>query len=295
MKYVVLSNRTEPIIRAKYFSELRLFLSILEYDYPFFTSWLDKVFLELNSPKRKIILCLSNDDIHIYGVAILKDTQDEKKICTIRVERAYQNLGIGTVLVKMAQEILNCEKPLITVSEKLICDFLPFLRKFDFKLVSKVKSLYLEGHYEYFFNKEYSHTNILLSIKPQYANAIFSGDKSVEFRKKIANSTVERVFVYSSFPCKVIIGFFDIARVIKNSPKELWVNFGYKGCITKEAFDRYFSNADTGYAIVISNVYKYSIPLDPNEYFENFRAPQNFSYIDNVQILNKLLTRKLLK
>ena len=109
MKYVVLSNRTEPIIRAKYFSELRLFLSILEYDYPFFTSWLDKVFLELNSPKRKIILCLSNDDIHIYGVAILKDTQDEKKICTIRVERAYQNLGIGTVLVKMAQEILNCE------------------------------------------------------------------------------------------------------------------------------------------------------------------------------------------
>ena len=81
MKYVVLSNRTEPIIRAKYFSELRLFLSILEYDYPFFTSWLDKVFLELNSPKRKIILCLSNDDIHIYGVAILKDTQDEKKIC----------------------------------------------------------------------------------------------------------------------------------------------------------------------------------------------------------------------
>ena len=76
----------------------------------------------------------------------------------------------------MAQEILNCEKPLITVSEKLICDFLPFLRKFDFKLVSKVKSLYLEGHYEYFFNKEYSHTNILLSIKPQYANAIFSGD-----------------------------------------------------------------------------------------------------------------------
>lgn len=294
MKYIVLSNTTEFLKRARFFSSLRLFLSVLEFDYPFFTNWLDKVFVELNTPNRKIILCVSDDEVHIYGVAILKDSVDEKKICTIRVERVYQRLGIGTRFVRMAQDILDCEKPLITVSEKMISDFRPFLKKFDFELCSKVKSLYLNGQYEYFFNKEYLHKNILLSIKPKYADAIFSGDKKIEFRKKIASSSVGRVFVYSSFPCKRIIGYFDIERILYCPPIVLWNKYKNIGCISYDEFFGYFTGVSFGYGILISNFYKYKNGFELYEILENNKAPQNFIYVDNVQILKKLLDREIL-
>ena len=46
---------------------------------------------------------------------------------------------------------------------------------------------------------------ILMSIKPEYANKIFSGIKRYEFRKRIPKQPYERVYVYSSSPVKKII------------------------------------------------------------------------------------------
>ena len=295
MKYLILEKRVDSIKKASFFSKLRLFLSVLEFDYPFFTNWLDKVFVELNTSRRKIILCTSDDEMHIFGVAILKDAIDEKKICTIRVERAYQRLGIGSELVRMSILLLHSDKPLITVSEKLIHDFRPFLKKFGFKEMSKVKSLYVVGQYEYFFNKEFEHKNILISIKPKYANAIFSGDKTIEFRRKIACSSVDRIFVYSSFPCKQIIGYFDVEQVVKDTPCNLWKSFGEKGYISYEDFISYFANVSIGYGILIRNFFKYKQGFSLDDIFENTKPPQNYIYIDNVRILRKLLDEKILK
>jgi len=54
--------------------------------------------------------------------------------------------------------------------------------------------------------------NAILSIKPQYANAILKKEKTVEFRKKVFKNEVDRVYIYSSSPVKRIVGYFTIDK-----------------------------------------------------------------------------------
>ena len=68
---------------------LRLFkniLSDLEFEYPFFLKWLYKVFEEIQISENRIILidCNSSNSFDIRGIAILKNTFEERKICTLR-------------------------------------------------------------------------------------------------------------------------------------------------------------------------------------------------------------------
>lgn len=120
--------------------------------------------------------------------------------------------------------------------------------------------------------------DILLSIKPRYVEKIFSGIKKYEYRKKIPIVPFKRVYVYSSSPVKKIVGYFDVDYVIKDSPSNLWdKTYKYAG-IESDLFQKYFWYKDIGYAIHISNVVKYDVPLDPHSIFGGFSAPQSFMY-----------------
>jgi len=123
-------------------------------------------------------------------------------------------------------------------------------------------------------------TNVILSIKPKYAQAIVSGIKKVEFRKKIFKRPVDKVYIYSSSPSKKLIGFFTFIEVVENSPEELWKGFQHVGGIDKEDFFEYFKDSEKGFAIVIDSVEKFKKGIDPIDFFENFCAPQSYIYID---------------
>jgi len=67
--------------------------------------------------------------------------------------------------------------------------------------------------------------DIILSIKPIYADAIFRGDKFYEFRRKIWNLNNfnvknDKIFVYSTAPVSKIIGEFNIL-----SANEIDINY----------------------------------------------------------------------
>ncbi len=123
-------------------------------------------------------------------------------------------------------------------------------------------------------------TNVILSIKPKYAQAIISGTKKVEFRKKIFKRPVDKVYIYSSSPSKKLIGFFTFIEVVEDNPAELWNKFQKVGGIDKADFFEYFKDSEKGYAIVVDTVEKFKKGIDPIDFFENFCAPQSYIYID---------------
>ena len=123
-------------------------------------------------------------------------------------------------------------------------------------------------------------TNVILSIKPKYAQAIISGIKKVEFRKKIFKRPVDKVYIYSSSPTKKLIGYFTFAEIIENSPLDLWARFKDAGSIEKKDFFDYFKDYEKGFAIVIDTVVKFKKGIDPIDFFENFCAPQSYIYIE---------------
>ena len=66
--------------RLAFFHQIKRFLSGLECNYPFFEEWLDKVFREVSNGRRCIIVLMDKTGNVIAGLAILKDTIQEKKI-----------------------------------------------------------------------------------------------------------------------------------------------------------------------------------------------------------------------
>ncbi|MHA1880714.1 MAG: hypothetical protein ACTSYG_09980 [Candidatus Heimdallarchaeota archaeon] len=122
--------------------------------------------------------------------------------------------------------------------------------------------------------------NVLLSVKPKFADEIIAGRKKYEFRKSIFKKEgIEKVYLYSSSPIKKIIAFFEIEGLLVDSPVRIWEICHEHAGISKRDFFRYFGNSDTGYAIRISNVREFSTPIDPYDIIEDFRPPQSFYYL----------------
>lgn len=119
--------------------------------YPSFHEWyFNKVVPDIQNGNRKIVSEIR--DGKIAGIAILKDTGEEKKICTLRISPDFQNRGIGVRLFKKSFEILQTNKPFLTVSEEKLPEFQKIFDYFNFELSSIADGMYRHGKKEYIFN-----------------------------------------------------------------------------------------------------------------------------------------------
>lgn len=86
----------------------------IESDYPLHYSWFFEKFINgLSNGSREIIYC-EVDSVPV-GVAFLKKTNEEKKICTIFVKEEFRKCGIGTKILEHSFEFLGTKKPLISM------------------------------------------------------------------------------------------------------------------------------------------------------------------------------------
>lgn len=125
-------------------------LSDLETEYPDFGKWLLQVFDDIPTRKRSILLKVYNEQI--VAISIVKHTKNEEKISTFRVVSKYQQLGIGSELMEDSLYYLKNDSPIITVSEKRIIEFSPFLAKLKFENTQEIPSCYIKDISEYIFN-----------------------------------------------------------------------------------------------------------------------------------------------
>jgi len=119
---------------------------------------------------------------------------------------------------------------------------------------------------------------ILMSIKTEYADKIFSGEKLFELRKRNLKDEIKTIVVYSSGKAKKVIGEFKIEKIIKDSPEIIW-NLGEEVLgIDKKSFYEYFKHSEYAYAIKVKDIIKYDRPKDLSD-FGIKKAPQSFCYI----------------
>ena len=124
--------------------------------------------------------------------------------------------------------------------------------------------------------------NVILSIKPCFCKLIFEGVKRYEYRKRVfKRNDVDKVYVYASKPICKVIGYFTVGGIINDTVSNVWDMTHKEGGITKEYFDAYFNGCDIAHAIKIEDARLFSVPIDPKSVLDNFRAPQNYMYLDN--------------
>ena len=122
---------------------------------------------------------------------------------------------------------------------------------------------------------------VILSIKPEFVEQIFSGKKRFEYRKVIfKRNNISTIVVYATKPYGKVVGEFEIGDIIMKDPKELWEETKDHSGISKRYFNEYFKGKDKGFAIKIKNFKKYDHPLDLSMIDKNIKvAPQSFCYI----------------
>lgn len=120
---------------------------------------------------------------------------------------------------------------------------------------------------------------VLLSIKPEYAEKILSGEKKYEFRRAIfKNQSVKKVVIYASSPIQKVIGEFDIECVITLDLNELWESTKSHSGIDKEYYDSYFHGKEVGHAIKVKKTKRYRKHQNLNDFDIKF-PPQSFCYL----------------
>jgi len=79
--------------------------------------------------------------------------------------------------------------------------------------------------------------NILLSVKPEYAEKILEGKKKYEFRRIIfKRNDIQKVYIYSTSPISKIIASFEIEQILKDSPEKIWKLCQSMGTSRKKIF-----------------------------------------------------------
>lgn len=122
--------------------------------------------------------------------------------------------------------------------------------------------------------------DVLLSIKPKFAESIINGRKKYEFRKNaFSKRNIGRVYIYSTTPIKKIVGIFRISKIIEDKPSTLWHQLKDEAGISEEEFFDYFKNREVGFAFEIVKVEKFETPVDPKNVLPNFVPPQSFCYL----------------
>ncbi|ADL54930.1 hypothetical protein [Gallionella capsiferriformans] len=123
----------------------------LEKSYPNFQYWFEsQVVRGILGGSRSFVIELR--DGKMAGVAILKDTPEEKKICTISVCDEFKSKGMGVRLFEKSMRLLDTDKPLASVSESRLPEFEKIFEYLDYDYSAEYHGLYLPQRKEFSFN-----------------------------------------------------------------------------------------------------------------------------------------------
>lgn len=122
----------------------------------------------------------------------------------------------------------------------------------------------------------------IISIRPAFAEAIMSGRKTVELRRRIPPIEVgARLWIYSTRPTASIVGIAIIDTIFRGTPQAVWETYSDRIAINRGDFDRYFEGAREAIGIRLSKVQRMQ-PIGIEQlriWKEGFHPPQVLSRI----------------
>lgn len=121
--------------------------------------------------------------------------------------------------------------------------------------------------------------HVVMSVHPQFAEAIMDGRKKVEFRKRRLADDVAVVWVYATAPVSRVIGYFEVGTIHTANPTDLWDRFSNVGCIDRAAFDRYYADSPTGAGISIRKAVRLQSPAHIADILPSGVPPQSYAYV----------------
>jgi predicted transcriptional regulator len=118
---------------------------------------------------------------------------------------------------------------------------------------------------------------LLFSIKPKWADAIISGEKTFELRRRPPKLTSPvSAIIYATAPVCALVAKCSMGPVLSGPPMQIWDRVSVSSSVTQTEFDDYFRGCWRAHAIVVSNPRKLAKPLSLGYLRDTIRfsAPQ---------------------
>ena len=126
-------------------------IHFLRANYPRFDEWLlSKVIPGIYRGERTVLV--EQRDSIVAGLLIVKHTDLERKLCTLRVRPDFESKGLGVRLFETAFDLLGTERPLLSVSESSMVKFARLFAHFGFAQEAVYEGRYLPRIQEFAYN-----------------------------------------------------------------------------------------------------------------------------------------------
>jgi predicted transcriptional regulator len=124
---------------------------------------------------------------------------------------------------------------------------------------------------------------LFLSLRPEYADLILCGEKTVELRRRKPDvQDNDIVILYAASPVKSILGTARVQSVVQGTVTSIWRDFGSETGITQSTYKTYFDNSVEATAIRLRKTKRLSVPLTLDSIrriIDGFTPPQSYRYL----------------
>jgi predicted transcriptional regulator len=125
---------------------------------------------------------------------------------------------------------------------------------------------------------------MLLSVRPQYAEAILAGTKRAEVRRQRPSATPGTpVIIYATKPRAAVIGTAHIDQVCDGTPAVLWDEYQHLMGITRREYDHYLHGASVACLLLLGDARHLTHPLTLDDLREtaDFQPPRSYRYVNH--------------
>ncbi len=221
------------------------------------------------------------------AAAVLK-LSGKSKFCHLKIDKGLQDMDLGrlffTMMTLEARHL--AEEIHFTLPESLWLSKEKFFASFGFFHATRSSRQYRHGEAELLCSSSLQMTqslaleglprlvakfnlggytlvrDLLVSMKPRFADKIMAGSKVVEIRRKFSEKWVgSRAVLYSSDPQKALVGEATVKSVTAAAPATIWSQYGPSIGCSHEEFSSYVGKAPKVSAIELDNIYPYKQPI----------------------------------
>ena len=125
---------------------------------------------------------------------------------------------------------------------------------------------------------------LLVSLRPRFAHAIYSGEKKFELRRTKPKGRFDRVYIYETAPVGAITGFFDVTSIRRQNKRRIWAEASWTLSLQKSEFDDYLKGIDLAVTIGIGSPVKLARPVSLMTALGSPDAPQSFRFLRSDEV-----------
>lgn len=120
---------------------------------------------------------------------------------------------------------------------------------------------------------------ILISIKPEFVNKIITGEKKVEYRRRLCKREVDKLYIYATAPVKQVVAEAEVTGRLEGRKEDIWMLTQEFSGIDREHFECYFRDSERAGCYYLGVVKEYEEGRNLQTFGVSC-APQSYVYVE---------------